>query len=67
MRFEQLLFDDFEFIIKCWSKETGKMFLKEELFDGSIDYVYDADSFRRWHNENALRIERDEKLKIIFE
>jgi hypothetical protein len=66
MRFDQLLFDDFEYIIQNWSKETGKNFIKEESFDGTIEYVYDVNSFRRWYHENSLQIERDEKLKMIF-
>jgi hypothetical protein len=66
MAFEHLLFDDFDYIIKMWSKETGKRFLREELPDGSIDYIYDNDSFRRWHHANALRIEREFKLNILL-
>lgn len=66
MTFEQLLFDDFDYVIQMWSQDTGKKFFREELPDGTIDYMYDNDSFRRWHHVNALRIERDSQLNILL-
>jgi hypothetical protein len=66
MTFEQFIFDDFDYLIEMWSQETGKRFLREELPDETIDYIYDNDSFREWHHANALRIERDSQLNILL-
>lgn len=41
MNFEQFLFDDFDYIIQIWSKETGNDFIKEEFPNGETNYIYD--------------------------
>lgn len=67
MNFEQFLFDDFDYIIQIWSKETGNDFIKEEFHNGETNYIYDYKSFRKWHHENHVSIDREEKLRMLIE
>jgi len=50
MRFEQFLFDDFDYVMQIWSKETGSNFIREEFLDGETNYIYDDKSFRKWYH-----------------
>lgn len=40
--FEQFLFDDFEWLLQLWRKETNNSFLKEKS-----EYIYDSKAFRK--------------------
>lgn len=59
--FEQFLFDDFEWLLQLWRKETNNSFLKEKS-----EYIYDSKAFRKWYHENNLQIEREIQLNSIF-
>lgn len=59
--FEQFLFDDFEWLLQLWRKETNNSFLKEKS-----EYIYDSKAFRKWYHENNLQIEREIQLNSIL-
>jgi TRAP-type C4-dicarboxylate transport system substrate-binding protein len=59
MSFEELLFDDFESVLKLWSDDTGKRYSKELEDDDTITYIYDYKSFRHWYHTNNVMIDRE--------
>jgi hypothetical protein len=59
MSFEELLFEDFESVLKMWSDDTGKRYSKELEDDDTFTYIYDHKSFRRWYHTNSVMIDRE--------
>jgi hypothetical protein len=59
IRPEELLFDDFESVLKMWSDDTGKIYSKELEDDDTFTYIYDRKSFRNWYHINNVMIDRE--------
>ncbi len=66
MSFDELLFDDFETILKFWSDDTGKIYYKELEDDDTFTYIYDHKSFRNWYHKNNVMVDREIILNKIL-
>jgi TRAP-type C4-dicarboxylate transport system substrate-binding protein len=66
MSFEELLFDDFESVLKLWSDDTGKRYSKELEDDDTFTYIYDHKSFRHWYHTNNVKIDREILLNQLL-